>query len=74
MKKAECERAIRDLCHEWAALRGVRIEAGDHPNFYDFLKWMRGNYPIYLKFRSTISVEYDAELWFDRELKQTWRR
>jgi hypothetical protein len=28
----------------------------------------------YLDFRSTAGADYDAEMWFDQELKQTWRR
>ena len=75
MQKAECEKAIRYLCGEWpqdAALTPAELE---HPSFSAFKTWLsRKGYARYLNFRSVMGSDYDAELWFDQEFKQTWRR
>jgi hypothetical protein len=73
MKKSECETAIRSLCHDWAKLRDIPSAPERQPSFVDFIGWVRQNYPRYLDFRTTTSVNYDAEMWFDQEFKQTWR-
>jgi hypothetical protein len=73
MKKDECERAIRHLCHEWARLRGIQIDTQVQPSFGDFYSWVRDNYPSYLKFRSRVDSRSEVERWFDQEFKQTWR-
>jgi hypothetical protein len=75
MTKAESEKAIRHLCHVWvkeAGLAGAQLE---HPSYSQFRSWVdRKGYSSYFKFRSVAGPEYDAELWFDEELKQSWRR
>ncbi|MFG1277202.1 hypothetical protein [Xanthobacter autotrophicus] len=43
-------------------------------SFSAFLSWVRQNYSSYLDFRTTTSVSYDVEMWFDDEFKQNWRR
>jgi len=74
MKKADCERAIRHLCHEWAETTKRAAGELDHPSFSAFKSWLSSSgYGHYLNFRSTAGAEYDAELWFDQELKQSWR-
>lgn len=73
MTKREAEKAIRHLCHKWAELRGIIIAPETAPSFGDFIAWIRENYPDYLRFRSTTGAEYDIEMWFDQEMKQTWR-
>jgi hypothetical protein len=73
MTKAECEKAIRSLVHDWAKLRGVNVGQAEMPSFSDFFGWVTDNYPRCLQFRTTTSVRYDVEMWFDQELKQTWR-
>jgi len=71
MKKAECEKAIRSLCHQWAAAN----PPGDHPSFHAFKSWLEKNgRGQILKFRAVMGSDYVAEMWFDQELKQTWRR
>ncbi|MDP1628358.1 hypothetical protein [Parvibaculum sp.] len=73
-KKADCEKAIRSLCHEWAKETGFQISSGVQPHFSDFKTWLRSNgHARYLNFRSTIGASDNAEIWFDEELKQTWR-
>jgi hypothetical protein len=80
VKKAEAESAIRALCREWAEGRGIRPDPNSdplalHPSFSAFTQWVREKgYGHYLNFRSTMGAEYDAEMWFDQEFKQTWRR
>jgi hypothetical protein len=73
MKKAECEKAIRHLCHQWA--RELSASEREHPSFSAFKTWLSQNhYSLYLDFGSTAAPDYDAEMWFDQEFKQTWRR
>lgn len=76
MKKSECETAIRSLCHEWASETGEDRSAKDfHPSFWQFKSWLKDKgYGHYLTFRSRVDPDEDAELWFDQELKQMWRR
>lgn len=72
MKKSEAEKAIRSLCSKWEQT----LESADkeHPSFYQFKDWLNANgYGGYLNFRSSISADYDAEIWFDQELGQAWR-
>ncbi len=74
MKKGECETFIRELCRKWGKRHGVSASPASQPSFQEFISWVRQNYPAYLKFKTSTSVEYDAEMWFDQEFKQTWRR
>jgi hypothetical protein len=70
-KKAECEKAIRSLCHVWAKDN----PPGDHPSFSAFKRWLHAKgYGHYLNFRAVGGAEFIAEMWFDQEFKQTWRR
>lgn len=73
MKKSKSETGIRHLCREWA--KGLGLEPGSKaiPSFNDFKAWVLDKDPTYLDFRS-IDADYEAEAWFDDELKQTWRR
>lgn len=73
MKKADAEKGIRYLCHEWGKEAGVTPDPAAEPNFYAFLRWVRDKYPAYLDFRTSTSVNDDVERWFDQEFKQTWR-
>ena len=73
MMKGEAEKAIRALCHQWG--EGLTAAERKHPTFDSFKSWLQAKgYSHYLKFRSTAGPEYDAEMWFDQEFKQTWRR
>jgi hypothetical protein len=74
LKKAECEQAIRRLCHEWAKVLGIVPSSELQLSFSQFKSWLRENgYSHYLDFRSVMGPEADAEMWFDQELKQAWR-
>ncbi|TCU75262.1 hypothetical protein EDE08_103482 [Bradyrhizobium sp. R2.2-H] len=73
MKKSEAEPAIRSLATIWFDT----LPAGkrEHPSWYAFKDWLSANnYSHYLNFRSRISADYDAEMWFDDEFGQNWRR
>ena len=75
MKKDECEKAIRHLCGEWARDAALTHAELEHPSFSAFKAWLsEKGYSRYLDFRSVAGSDYDAELWFDQEFKQTWRR
>ena len=74
MKKADAEGIIRSLVHDWASETGFRIGSDQHPSFYDFWSWLDGRAPQAKSFRAVGGAEYIAELWFDEELGQLWRR
>ncbi|WP_143749112.1 hypothetical protein [Mesorhizobium sp. WSM3868] len=72
MKKAESEKAIRYLATQWA--NTLPEKEREHPSFSTFMAWLSANrYSGYLNFRSAVGPDYDTEMWFDDELKQTWR-
>jgi hypothetical protein len=73
MKKGEAETALRALCHDWRAARGLSGTPVGELSGADFLSWIRKNYPQYLRFRSTMSVEDMVEMWFADEFGQRWR-
>jgi hypothetical protein len=73
MRKLECETAIKSLCHTWTSeqLNAELVR----PSFSKFTSWLDANrYSHYLKFKSRAGPHYDAEMWFDAELKETRRR
>lgn len=73
MKKPEAEKAIRSLCHTWAAT--LSPEGKAHPSFAEFRRWLsQSGYGDYMNFRSTEGAGEAAEAWFDQELGQMWRR
>ncbi len=73
MKKDEAERAIRSLCTTWAET--LDSDAREHPSFYQFRDWLSASgYGMYMDFKSRMGAAYDAEMWFDDELGQSWRR
>ena len=70
MRKPECETAIRSLCHTWASEQS-NVDLV-HPSFSRFTTWLDAHhYSNYLRFKSRMGPRYDAEMWFDAELKQT---
>ncbi len=75
MLKADREKAIRYLCGEWmrdAVLTSTELE---HPSFSTFRTWLSTNgYSSYLGVHSMTGADNDAELWFDQEFRQVWRR
>jgi hypothetical protein len=74
MKKAESESAIKHLCHKWREDCGLLSTPPEKLSFREFFTWLNHNYSQYLRFRTSLSVERDVELWFDEELGLMWRR
>jgi hypothetical protein len=73
MKKSESEPIIRRLAKDWFAT--LPKEKQEHPSFSTFKEWLSTKgYSRYLNFRSVAGANYDAEMWFDHELGQNWRR
>ncbi len=76
MKKSEAEPAIRHLIGKWLSENSA--EQSHHesgPRFSDFHTWLNLNgYGHYLNFRSTMGPLFDADLWFDEETGQLWKR
>jgi len=68
MIKAECEKAIRQLCHQWRTANGLTNTPARKLSFEQFYIWLVDNHPSYLRFRTTTSRRYDIEMWFDQEL------
>jgi hypothetical protein len=71
MTKGECEQTIR---HHYHVCRDAEVPPNDQLSFCAFWSWLNQNHSAYLKFRTTTSVQYDIEMWFDQEFKLTWRR
>lgn len=74
MKKSECESIVRHLLHKWREDCGFDDTPEADLSFSKFYSWMEQNYSNYLVFRTTTSVRYDVEMWFDQEFNQTGRR
>lgn len=74
MKKSECEPIVRHLLHKWREDCGFDDLPEADLSFSKFYSWMEKNYSRYLVFRTTTSVRYDVEMWFDQEFNQTERR
>ncbi len=73
MKKDVAEPAIRSLAARW--FDTLPEDKREHPSWYAFRNWLSDNhYSHYLNFRSRMGADYDAEAWFDDELRQNWRR
>jgi len=73
MKKKDAEREIRTLISVWRQQEPQLGTANEEIHCSDFIRWLRDNSPGHLKFKTSTSVEYDIEMWFDDELKQRWR-
>lgn len=74
MKKDECERGIRALCHQWRTDAGLDDTPTESLSFTQFMNWLQNNHPSYVRFRTTTSVRFDVEMWFDQEFGLLWRR
>ncbi|SMF82956.1 hypothetical protein SAMN06265365_14826 [Tistlia consotensis] len=74
MKKAEAESHIRSLCHDWRRETGQDHVPAGELSPAQFITWLRQRYPQVLRFRTSLSIDYDVEFWFDQEFKLSWRR
>lgn len=75
MTKKEAEPLIQSLCHTWQAEAGLPLPPSDHHySFSLFKSWLEAKgYGYVLDFRSTGGSDYAAEMWFDVEMRQSWR-
>lgn len=73
MKKSDAEREIRALITVWRNQEPQQGMANNQLHCSDFIRWLRANSPGHLNFRTSTSVDYDVDMWFDQELKQAWR-
>lgn len=74
MKKADAEKRIRWLISKWRHEHWEKQFPNTEPSFVSFYSWVADIDPQSLDFRSSISVNYDVELWFDDETGQSWSR
>jgi hypothetical protein len=73
-KKAEAEKAIRRLALEWMSETGFKQESGHYPSFLAFERWLLDkHYGHYLNFRSRVTSRFEAEGWFESEIRDYWR-
>lgn len=71
--RAEAETAIRKLALEWMHETGFKPEPGHYPSFMAFKVWLdEMGHTGYLKFRSTVSANFEAEGWFESEIRSYW--
>jgi hypothetical protein len=72
MKKADAEKALRYLMHEWRKDRGFGSVEPNGLSYCSFKSWLsEKHYSAYLNFRTMTSVDYDVEMWFDQEFHRT---
>lgn len=74
MKKAEAEKTVRYLCHEWRRAEGFSDTPDAQLSAYSFMRWLRANHSYCLDFRAQTSVEFEIERWFDDEFGLNWMR
>ncbi|TRD12228.1 hypothetical protein FGU71_10385 [Erythrobacter insulae] len=70
MIKAQAEKAIRQMCIEWAKEMGLDRKDYSTASFVEFWQWAQSNYSSYFKFRTSTGVRYDVEKWFEDEMGQ----
>ncbi len=68
MRKSEAKPAIQQFIRSWLRAQGFPHESKDEPSSIGFFAWMQNNHPEFLRFRTTIDVEYDIGMWFDEEV------
>jgi len=73
-RRAEAEKAIRHLALEWMRETDYRPKPGWYPSFNGFTAWLEGKHMShYLNFRSRVGARFEAEGWFESEIKKYWR-
>jgi hypothetical protein len=75
MKKAEAEQAVSALIDKWAEATGQPMppDGQFHYSFTSFWNWVQANHFSYTQFRAVPSARYVMEMWFDKEMRQSWR-
>lgn len=72
MNKADAEKAVRHLVHDWRRNEAADVTDPRQLSVYEFITWLGQHHPQVLTFRSTMGARDDIERWFDQELKLTW--
>jgi hypothetical protein len=73
--RAEAEKVIRDLALKWMDETGYEQKPGHYPSFGSFTSWLEAkHHSQYLNFRSRVGARYEAEGWFESEIRNYWRR
>lgn len=74
MKKSEAKQIIHVLFDQWRKECGLTETNSSDLSFYDFYDWVEQKYAQVLDFRTTTSVRYDVEMWFDLHFSQLMTR
>ncbi|AMA59937.1 hypothetical protein BCCGELA001_29270 [Bradyrhizobium sp. CCGE-LA001] len=73
-KKADAEQMIRHLAFEWMRETDYRQKPDHYPSFGAFKTWLETkHYDHFLNFRSRSDPRYEAEGWFEAEIRDYWR-
>lgn len=74
MKKSEAKKIIHVLFDQWRKECGFSQTPTYELSFYDFYDWVQNHYAQVLRFRTTTSVQFDVEMWFDVHFEQLMTR
>ncbi|WP_306132988.1 hypothetical protein [Roseivivax marinus] len=67
---ADCEIAIRNLCHRWRDHLERENLPSERPSFQAFLRWFEDEgYGRHIKYLETVGEIEAAEAWFEEELR-----
>jgi hypothetical protein len=75
MKRAECKSAIHQLVYRWAKVNGVTVPSDDTQSYLMFKNWaIEEGFGNYFEFQSSLSSDFEIEIWFDEILEQSHAR
>lgn len=74
MQQAEAEKGIRYLIDIWRTESGQLGVPKQDLAFSTFWYWLQANHAPYTNFRARGSARERAEIWFDQETGQMWKR
>lgn len=72
MTNRQCERAIRNLCHEWKLTHHAMTSQQD-VSFAEFFQWLTEFHLAIMSWQSSLPTSQIVERWFNQEFRQTWR-
>lgn len=70
MKKADAKPVIQRLIDDWLHGQGFPFQTQSEPSSAAFYNWLQDNHPSYLRFRTTTSVRFDVDMWFDQAVRR----
>ncbi len=71
--KSDTEPKIRHLIDCWLSEQGFPFQSQKEPSFSDFYMLLQSNHSSLLCWRTTTSVRYDVEMWFDKAVREKRR-